>query len=249
MTTPSTVLHVPHASVKVPDNVLNTFLLDGDELRQEVLRMTDWYTDTLFALPSETATTVKFPVSRLVVDPERFVDDAAEPMAGVGMGAVYTRTSSGEALRGPLSTSSRNKLLADYYAPHHRNLTQVVERSIEKHGTCLILDAHSFSSQPLPHEPDQSPHRPDICIGTDEFHTSKDLTDLTFKTFEREGWAVGINCPFSGSLVPAKFYKQTKRVRSIMIEVNRSLYMNGKGRVLCCRHLIACVPACKKDKH
>ena len=37
-----------------------------------------------------------FPVSRLVVDPERFI---ADPMECVGMGVVYTRTSNGEVLR------------------------------------------------------------------------------------------------------------------------------------------------------
>lgn len=52
-------------------------------------------------------------VSRLVVDPERFTDDAQEPMAAVGQGAVYTRTSDGSALR-ELLDGERDALLGTY---------------------------------------------------------------------------------------------------------------------------------------
>lgn len=45
--------------------------------------MTDRYTDELFAFPETAATTIAFPMSRLVVDPERFTDDALEPMSRI----------------------------------------------------------------------------------------------------------------------------------------------------------------------
>ncbi len=66
------------------------FVLGDAELERELLLMTDCYVDELFALPGAEAVTVGHDVSRLVLDPERFGDDADEPMAGVGMGAVYT---------------------------------------------------------------------------------------------------------------------------------------------------------------
>ena len=44
-------------------------------LSLELLRMTDAYTDELFALPERLAYRIVFPVSRLVVDPERLADD------------------------------------------------------------------------------------------------------------------------------------------------------------------------------
>ena len=53
--------------------------------------MTDHFTDELFAGSSGTARVV-YPVSRLVVDPERFVDDAQETMVSRGMGVIYTKT-------------------------------------------------------------------------------------------------------------------------------------------------------------
>jgi hypothetical protein len=40
-----------------------------------------------------------------------------------------------------------------------------------RHDHCLIIDVHSFSSVPLPHEPDQTPRRPEVCIGFDRFHS------------------------------------------------------------------------------
>ena len=68
-------MHIPHASRVVPGDVAADLLLTPHHLEHELLAMTDHYTDELFALPSSVATTVAYPVSRLVVDPERFADD------------------------------------------------------------------------------------------------------------------------------------------------------------------------------
>jgi hypothetical protein len=48
----------------------------GCELKQELLHMTDAYTDQLFGIPH--AVTVRYPVSRLVAEPERFADHTEE---------------------------------------------------------------------------------------------------------------------------------------------------------------------------
>jgi N-formylglutamate amidohydrolase len=39
---------------------------------------------------------------------------------------------------------------------------------------------------------------------------------------------LGIDEPYSGSLVPMKYYQKNRQVKSIMLEVNRKLYM-GKN--------------------
>jgi N-formylglutamate amidohydrolase len=96
---PALVVHIPHASLVVPDDVAADLLLTPEQLEHELLVMTDRYTDALFGLPSSLATTVVFPVSRVVVDPERFADDACEPMVGKGMGVLYTRSATGHPLR------------------------------------------------------------------------------------------------------------------------------------------------------
>jgi N-formylglutamate amidohydrolase len=90
------------------------------------------------------------------------------------MGAVYTKTSHGAALRDKAEAArEREALLARYYRPHHAALEAAVEAALETHGRCLIIDCHSFPSRPLPYEIKVSAdrwrviHRPAVCIGTD----------------------------------------------------------------------------------
>ena len=109
MAVPFTIVHIPHSSPVIPPAIRATLKLTDEELQHELLVMTDWYTDALFAVPNDQATTITFPVSRLVVDPERFADDEHEPMAAKGMGVVYTKTSDGKVLRPDISGD--NKLL------------------------------------------------------------------------------------------------------------------------------------------
>ncbi len=188
--------------------------------------MTDSFTDELFSLGAQAARSIVFPVSRLVVDPERFLDDEAEPMSTRGMGAIYTRTADGFALRSPPKDEERRDLLKTYYHPHHRRLSEAVAAAITRWDACLVVDCHSFPSSPLPYELDQSPDRPEICIGTDAFHTPAMLVRTAAALFADAGFEVGIDRPFSGALVPAAQYRRDERVQAIMIEVNRALYMD-----------------------
>jgi N-formylglutamate amidohydrolase len=222
------VLHIPHASHYIPPAVREEILLDDGELESELLRMTDAYTDELFTLQVKEARTVTYPVSRLVVDPERFLDDEQEVMAQKGMGVIYTRTSNGNTLRGMLTEKRRAQLLASYYYPHHQRLSEAVSRTLEFHGQALVIDCHSFPSIPLPYELYQSHARPEICIGTDRYHSPPELIQTAVKGFEKAGYSVEIDRPFSGALVPLDFHQTTKAVRALMIEVNRSLYMDEK---------------------
>jgi N-formylglutamate deformylase len=224
------ILHIPHSSRKIPAEVRNQFLPTDFELELELLMMTDAYTGELFGadlFPEDM--TVVFPVSRLVVDPERFSNDNAEPMAKGGMGVVYTATHDGRPLRRTLAPHERQALLNVYYFPHHQRLSEAVDRELVTTGAALLLDCHSFASGALPYELDQSPERPQICVGTDDFHTPSDVAELLIQHFKSDGLTVEQNRPFSGSIAPMTHYRQDPRVVSVMIEVNRSLYMNEKS--------------------
>lgn len=165
------VLHIPHSSTAIPPDMRGHLRMSDDELGQELLLMTDWYTDELFALAD--CISVRFPVSRLILDPERFLDDTEEVMSSHGMGVIYTRTSHGALLREPPTPVERSDLVNCLYAPHHSALCDAVDSALEHHGHCLVADCHSFPSRPLPYEHDQSPGRPQVCLGTDRTHTPR----------------------------------------------------------------------------
>jgi N-formylglutamate amidohydrolase len=222
----SWIIHLPHASKTIPAIVRPDLLLSDQELALQVLMMTDHLTDELVGSTLPTAQRVRFPISRLVVDPERFLNDADEPMSRVGMGVIYERTSHGLLLRHPPTPSARQRLLETYYVPHHTALEAAVTTALKRHGHCTILDMHSFPSRPLPYELDQRRDRPDICIGTDEFHTPVGLADELIQRFAAERLSVAVNRPFSGALVPMRYFRNDDRVTSVMIEVNRQLYLD-----------------------
>jgi len=81
-----------------------------------------------------------------VVDPERFADDAQEPMAAVGQGAVYTRTSLGRQLRLE-DPAARLLLLERYFEPYHAALDALVASTLARFGRCLVPDCHSFANR------------------------------------------------------------------------------------------------------
>lgn len=223
------IFHIPHASSNIPPEQGAKIILTDEALSRELLKVTDWFTDELFGCHAGAGDSViVFPVSRLVVNPERFLDDALEPMAKVGMGVVYTKTSAGKALFIAPTKGERNLLIDSYYRPHHKQLSDAVEAEIKRDNSALILDCHSFPSEPLPYELDQNPNRPDICIGTDEYHTPQRLLAAVEDRCRVEGLIYAINRPFSGSIVPLGHYRNNPYVLSIMIEVNRRLYIIEK---------------------
>ena len=111
------------------------------------------------------------------------------------------------------------------------SLELAVEERLGQYGECLIIDGHSFPEAPLPYEYDQDPDRPDICIGTDDYHTPVQLAALMCGFFEKKGYSVAVNAPFAGTMVPMKFYRKDRRVVSVMIELNRRPYMNRQGEI------------------
>lgn len=73
-----------------------------------------------------------------------------------------------------------------------------------------------------------SDERPEICIGTDPFHTAPEIQEAFFSEFSRS-FDTGFNSPFSGALVPIKHYKKDRRVHSVMIETRRDLYEDERN--------------------
>jgi len=225
------LLHIPHSSLVIPNAVRAAIRIGDAELKNELLRMTDWYSDILFDLAG--AQRLVFPYSRLCCDVERFPDDSAEPNSVHGMGAIYERTSYGNPLREPMTAEARESYLERYYYPHHRELERMTEQMLKIRKRCLIVDCHSFPSVPLPCDLNKSPERrSDICIGTAGIQTPMPLVRQLVDACEVAGLAVSIDDPYSGAMIPQQRILD-RRVEALMIEVRRGLYSDeGTGEKL-----------------
>ena len=209
------ILHIPHSSTNT-----NDVTFDRD-ISHELNIMTDWFTNELFF--HLYAERVVLNVSRLVCDVERYTDPEMEPMEKYGMGVCYTKCSDGNGLR-TVDEEERNRIIETYYNPHHRRLERYIDSQLNRLKTVFIVDCHSFSGTQLKHEEDAN--RPDICLGTDDEHTPSELVNELVAYFSKNGHTVAINSPFAGTMVPT-VYRGNNDVKSIMIEVNRSLYLDG----------------------
>lgn len=218
------ILHVPHSSRHIPEELRSGIVLDDDALREELDAITDTRTDLL---ADEAARAARRPpwrvanrVSRLVFDPERFPDDREE-MNAVGMGAVYERTTTGAALR-HLTADDRRRIIDRFYEPYAHAVAGLVRERLAAVGKVVIVDVHSYPVQPLPYELHAAGPRPEVCVGADSFHTTAEL--LAAAQAAMGGAAeVGVNSPFGGAYVPLDQYGGNPDVWAVMIEIRRDV--------------------------
>jgi N-formylglutamate amidohydrolase len=212
----SFLFHIPHSSIKVP----KSSFINNEYPDSEILKYTDWLTDKIFDV--ENIKRVTFDYSRVYCDVERFYPDEKEYMHKFGRGFYYTKTDDNKLMR----TLDDKDNVYEIYKNYHNGFNGVVQNILDEVGVVHIIDCHSFSNIPAPFDNDDGSGRPDICIGTDDFHTPSYLIDLLYLHFKSNGFDVQINMPYSGSIVPNRFYCKNKSVKSIMVEINKRLYMD-----------------------
>lgn len=220
------LIHVPHASDVIPNARRADFALTDADLRTEIAALIDHDTDrlALSAVPHGAHVLING-ICRLVVDPERWPDDADEPAARHGLGAVYERTLAGLPLRpAGWSPADRATLMDSIYHPYHRAMRDLVlELRAQFAAPVHIIDLHSFPERPLPFEPSVGA-RPRYCLGWTEAHVPRHWLAWWGGHGARTPGLVAHNHPFAGSFVPGGLpAAAAAEVRSLMVEVNRSL--------------------------
>ncbi|MGP2442477.1 N-formylglutamate amidohydrolase [Streptomyces sp. JW3] len=223
------ILHVPHSARSIPPEVRAGLVLDDAELARELDHITDAHTDRIAEAAADRARVTPWRfvnrLSRLVVDPERFPDEREE-MAAVGMGAVYTRTTHRAVLRA--AGTDPGPLVERYFHPYARAMTEAVADRLAATGRAVIVDVHSYPSEPLPYELHGAGPRPPVCLGTDAFHTPPALLAAARAAFAGCG-GTGLDSPFSGTYVPLEFYRRRAEVGALMVEIRRDTYLTEPG--------------------
>jgi len=214
------IFNIPHSSTYVP--FTEGFI--GKSYLKEIELLTDHATDIIFNV--EGSRKMICPFSRVFCDVERF-PDSREEMEKYGMGVFYTHTDKGELMR-ELSADKRAIFMNAFYYNYHTKLEKLIHETIKMYKHATIVDCHSFTNTPFNRDLDKTENRPDICIGTDLYHTPIDLENNLVYYFQKQGFSVSVNSPYKGCLVPSVFLHRNKKVQAVMIEVNRNLYMTER---------------------
>ncbi len=209
------VVHVPHASTFVPEDVVEQFQIPRAALEAEAQTSADLYTDLLAHAAWPNAQIIAAPVSRLVVDVERYADDTQEVMAHVGRGMIYTHTHDGIRMRRTLSNRERILLKEKWYDPHWSRLRSAASEAV-------IIDLHSYPAKAWPVEPDHYAERSEIDLGTSEALTPSDWVARMSEHFRACGYDVGINTPYAGVI-------DAGSTAAVMIEIRRDVIGNPSG--------------------
>ena len=202
------LLHIPHSSTQFPEESKYSF----NDLNEEERLLVDYFTDDLFipGTNSNQIYKVVFPYCRLYCDVERLIND---PLEKDGLGISYCRN--GNIFLSFSSTAGAFDLYSDFHSKVSKKLVGIS-------GNTLLVDCHSFSA--LPNLLNSNPPDIDICIGYNDDETCPDKVVIgnIVQHFRTNGYKVGINEPFSNS----KTFSVPSKYHSVMIEVNKKLYMN-----------------------
>ena len=147
--------------------------------------------------------TVVFPYSRFVYDAERLEND---PLEEKGQGIIYKEFDFHK--RNPMNEKQIKETMR-LWEQHQKNLKKHI-----KSPDTVLIDCHSFPSDL---------YNCDICIGhNDDWSYNEKIVNGIVKIFKSRGYTVEINKPYSNSITPQMPFPYT----SIMIEVNKRVYMN-----------------------
>lgn len=236
------VLASPHSGDRYPPEFLAASRLDPLAIRKSE----DSFVDEIFA----PAAALGAPLIRALfpraycdvnrepyeLDPAMFEDDlpphantSSIRVAG-GLGTIARVVSNGEDIyRGKLTYAEAERRIRRYYRPYHAALTELVERTLDRFGYCIVVDCHSMPSVATPLERARPGERPDIVLG-DRFGTScaRALTDAVDAALCRMGYRVGRNAPYAGGFTTSHYGRPGIGLHALQIEINRSLYMDER---------------------
>ena len=235
----------PHSGCDYPEDFLAASRLDPLALR----RSEDSFVDEIFgAAPGLGAPLIRALFPRAFVDANRepFELDPAmfegelpayantrSPRVAAGLGTIARVVANGaDIYRGKLDFSEALGRIRRHYWPYHKSLSDLVERTKESFGACILIDCHSMPSTGGPPagslgDRDAGAKRVDFVLGDCHGTSCAPAVVETVQVTLRElGYHVARNRPYSGGFVTRHYGKPEDGVHGLQIEVNRFLYMD-----------------------
>jgi N-formylglutamate deformylase len=145
-----------------------------------------------------------------------------------GLGLLKTVTRYGEKMHERKYTVAEvEERLDRYYRPYHRELARLIEGTHKRFGKVWHLSCHCMSAVGAPTHPDPGAPRTDICLGNRDGTTcSTEFIEFLGGVFRNLGYSVKNNFPYAGGELNARHGDPKNGVESIMVELNKKLFMD-----------------------
>ena len=215
MSTLPVVISVPHAGLRVPDEVAANCLLSPLEIAED----SDAGAAEIYAIADRVGAFVTTDVARAVVDMNRPRDDRRSD------GVVKTHTCwDVPVYRRPLSGAEIERLLDAYHAPYHRRLSDLGASGRWPLG----IDCHTMAASGPPVGPDPGRARPWICLSNGNGTCPQEWIDGLAACFaELIDGPVGINDPFRGGYITRS---HAAEMPWMQLELSRARFMTDDGK-------------------
>ena len=235
------VLSIPHSGTVIPKEFLDNVKLSPEELRYNE----DSFVDDLLEEPIAAGVpALMLNVARafidvnrdkIEIDPAMFFDYPEEEdgpfsrRCRVGLGVIHRITETNKEIYGaPISFLEAQERIKNVYDAYHKKLQQIISKTVKKFGFCFVLDCHSMPSKICSQLLDDKPI--EFCLGN-LFDQScpKEVSDFLYKELSDSGYNAVYNCPFSGAFITLNYCQPRKKIYTLQLEINRSLYMREKN--------------------
>jgi N-formylglutamate deformylase len=145
-----------------------------------------------------------------------------------GLGVVPRVVAEGAQIyRGKIDLEEAEARIRTVHEPYHAMLESLLARARDVFGIAVLFDCHSMPSEALRAVPRVQTRCPEIVLG-DRFGAaaSRGLVAITQGAFEKAGFVVARNTPFSGGYITQRYGRPSRGVHAIQIEIVRSLYLD-----------------------
>jgi N-formylglutamate amidohydrolase len=202
------------------------------------------YVDQLWAAAPRLGATMLFALfphmyidanrSELDIDPDLVEGEWPVPLEPTvskrGLGLLKSKSRYGEPVQEKkLTYAEVEERLNRYHRPYHRELRSLIDRHRAAYGFVYHISCHCMSAVGAPTHPDPGQPRADFCLGN--LHgksASAEFVAFVENEIRKRGYSCTINEPYSGGELNARYGDPANGVESIMVEINKKLFMDVK---------------------
>ena len=231
------VLSVPHKGSFFPEEFLENTSMSISELRKNE----DAFVDELvikasnYGIPMIAMNIARAFIDvnrdKIELDPTMFYNyPNPETILGrrcrLGLGVIHRITIKNHQIyNGLLDYKEVEERFNNIYDVYHKRLQQLIDKCVQRFGFCFVLDCHSMPSEICTLL--QDTQKIDFCLGT-LFDQScpKEMHDFFKRGLEQKNYYVSDNCPYSGAYITFNYCQPRRKIYTMQMEIDRSLYMD-----------------------